>query len=159
MIDVWFLNNWIIEGSVKFYICSPCTHLMPKERDASIYNCNSGSVLYYTSMKGISKIQRETFLALPELVNREPALGPLLRKIKGFEKTLCSLNDREDYMSKGRQISPSLYSPSATSSSTVNLRLFPLRTTRTVCHSLSLSFCPAYRVSGPLPKDGGKCQS
>lgn len=50
------------------------------------------------------------------------------------------------------------YSPSATSSSTVNLRLFPLRTTRTVCHSLSLSFCPAYRVSGPLPKGSGKCK-
>lgn len=33
--------------------------------------------------------------------------------------------------------------PSAMSSSTVSLKFLPRRTTRTECHSLSLSFCPA----------------
>lgn len=33
--------------------------------------------------------------------------------------------------------------PSATSSSTMSLRFLPRRDTRTECHSLSLTFCPA----------------
>ncbi|TNN32095.1 hypothetical protein EYF80_057744 [Liparis tanakae] len=45
--------------------------------------------------------------------------------------------------------------PSATSSSTVSLKTFPRRTTLTECHSLSLSFCPANRTSGPLPEEEG----
>lgn len=44
--------------------------------------------------------------------------------------------------------------PSAMSSSTISLKFLPRRTTRTECHSLSLSFSPAYRTSGPLPEDG-----
>lgn len=46
-------------------------------------------------------------------------------------------------------------SPSTVTLSTDSCRLLPLRTTFTVCHSLSFSFCPANSVSGPLPVVGG----
>lgn len=45
-------------------------------------------------------------------------------------------------------------SPSTVTLSTDSCRLLPLRTTFTVCHSLSFSFCPANSVSGPLPVVG-----
>lgn len=41
--------------------------------------------------------------------------------------------------------------PSTVTLSTDSCRLLPRRTTLTVCHSLSLSLCPANSVSGPLP--------
>lgn len=41
--------------------------------------------------------------------------------------------------------------PSTVTLSTDSCRLLPRRTTLTVCHSLSLSLCPAKSVSGPLP--------
>ncbi len=44
-------------------------------------------------------------------------------------------------------------SPSTVTLSTESCRLFPRRTTFTECHSLSFSFCPANRVSGPLPAE------
>lgn len=52
-------------------------------------------------------------------------------------------------------------SPSTVTLSTDSCRLLPLRTTFTVCHSLSFSFCPANSVSGPLPVvgDGERIQN
>lgn len=41
--------------------------------------------------------------------------------------------------------------PSTVTLSTDSCRLLPRRTTFTVCHSLSFSFCPANSISGPLP--------
>lgn len=58
--DNRFFNNWIIEGSEESYIYSPDTYSTPKR---PIFNTDQ--------LKEILKIQRRTFLALPELVNRE----------------------------------------------------------------------------------------
>lgn len=45
-------------------------------------------------------------------------------------------------------------SPSTVTLSTDSCKLLPRRTTFTVCHSLSFSFCPASSTSGPLPVVG-----
>lgn len=68
----------------------------------------------------------------------------------GRKKLICTFwqcNPPAD----GTQDDPGYDLPSTVTLSTDSCRFLPRRTTFTVCHSLSFSFCPANSISGPLP--------